>query len=99
MPLDDCPLCIASLFRLDDGVPLRHNFADAIFPHLRMGKDFNSDLTENSVAKAKSPSDFQNFPKLIFRGKNCGLPQFFQLLKINFVKSHMLYSINQWAQD
>ena len=79
-------------------------FSVEIFPHLRMGKEDNSDLTEKSVAKAKLPSNFPIFPKFDFSSENsrnseiCGLPQISRLefsRKSNFGKSHKLYSISE----
>jgi len=63
---------------------LKFNFADAIFPHLRMGKGFNRNLTRNSVAYAKAPSVFPNFSKFFLISQNprnsekCRVASFFE---------------------
>ena len=46
------------------------NFSDEIFPHLRMGKETNRNLTRNSVADAKMPSIFPNFSKFFLISQN-----------------------------
>ena len=44
VPLDECPLCVASLSRMDNGVPLHHNSADAGFQNFVTGNDFNKNF-------------------------------------------------------
>lgn len=84
VPLDNCPLCIASLIGLDDGVPRSHNFADAIFPHCVWEKILTGNLTVRNDRFAILPSKIRSSPKFFLISQNprnsekCRVASFFE---------------------